>query len=216
VFSANCFWHRRCYFVSVVSSRSRSLALAALALGGALSSAGCHRAQVLTSRAEGLTDGAGLAQIHATAAGENQHYTVEVALRGAPAGTYALLFSRSRSGAPGAPGKERLSSGALACALSYGRGCSGDEPVEPGARTIVAAARVGPGGAGVLRASFDVGAGGWFTVVRVEGGLAQPARYQIRIDSEAVSTDEAPYRFVFEEYEAPPPAPPPATPSGPA
>jgi hypothetical protein len=67
------------------------------------------------------------------------------------------------------------------------------------AASVVSLARVGPGGAGVLRASFDAGAGGWFTVLRVEGGLPSTSSvpFEARLVSEALASDEAAHRFAI-------------------
>jgi hypothetical protein len=62
---------------------------------------------------------------------------------------------------------------------------------------LVAAAHVGPGGTARLRAAFDVGAGGWFTVLRVENDAAGAASFEIDLVSEALTRDEAPHPFVI-------------------
>jgi hypothetical protein len=165
-----------------------------IVLGTATWVAGCHGPSSVTSREHGETDATGRAVVHAVADGANHHYTAELALRDAAPGTYALVFSSTALTAE-AWTSVAADEPALACALAFDRGC---QVLAAGQAEIVAATRVGPGGAGILRASFDVGAGGWFSLVRIERGDARPARFELRFVSEALSKDERAYAFTFE------------------
>jgi hypothetical protein len=158
----------------------------------------------VTSRDRGETDAAGRAVVHAFAAGPNHHYTAELGLRDAAPGTYALIFSATAPTAPTLAAWSSIAADepALACALAFDRGC---RVLAEGQAEIVGATRIGPGGAGTVRASFDVGAGGWFTLVRIERGDAAPASYELRFASEALSKDERPYAFTFEHAPKSPP-----------
>jgi hypothetical protein len=161
----------------------------------AIVAAGCQPPSE-TTRDRGTTDAAGYALVHASAPGDNHHWNVDVALHGAPLGTYALLFSTNE---PSHRGWFAIpaSDPALRCAAGHGKGCAfGDHG------DIVAMTRVGPGGAGVLRAAFDVGSGGWFTVLRVEPTPSTPApshaSFDVQLVSEALAKDEEPHRFTVE------------------
>jgi hypothetical protein len=175
-------------------------ALAALA-SLATVAVGC-RPPTETSHAGGDLDAAGSALIHAEAPADDHHVYVDVALHGAAAGSYALAFSRRN------PGRLAVAAGdpAVRCASAHGKECrlaGGPEAAE-----LVAVAAVGPGGAGVLRAAFDTGRGGWFAIVRLdEGGpaVATPSgRFEIQLKSEALTRDETAHRFAIRVVEARP------------
>ena len=140
-----------------------------------------------------MLDASGHALVHASAAGENHHWSVDVTLRAASEGTYVLVFSATepatREGFAIDP-KDR----ALSCAAAHSKGCLLAEGGE-----VVAVTAIGPGGAGVLRGTFDFGAGGWFRLARVEPGLGAPATFEMTLVSEAFSKDEAAYRFTIEQ-----------------
>jgi hypothetical protein len=125
------------------------------------------------------------------AVGANQHWTIEASLRDAPEGTYALVFSGAEpanrgwySIAPTDPG--------LRCAWAHGKKCTVEsKPSEE----IVSVSHIGPGGSGLLRATFDVGDGGWFRVMRIEGGSGQRSSVEVQIVSEALIEEETAQRF---------------------
>jgi hypothetical protein len=147
-----------------------------------------------TSQKRGATDTTGYALVAAHASGGNHHWNVELSLRAAPAGTYALLFS---STPPTHRGWFAISPDdpAIRCAAAVARGCTLADHGD-----VVSVARIGPGGAGVLRASFDVGPGGWFSLVRIEGPSAS-ARFDVQIVSEALTKEEEPHRFAIEQVQ---------------
>lgn len=171
--------------------------LACLGLVGLLASsisaiAGCQPPSE-TTREKATTDTSGYALIHAAAPGDNHHWNIDVAMKNAPVGTYALVFSTTEptSGRPVLEANDP----ALRCAAAHGKSCTLRDHGD-----IVAKADVGPGGTGVLRAAFDVGPGGWFTLVRVEGAGSSTsvAALDIQLVSEALSKDEEPHRFVVD------------------
>jgi hypothetical protein len=146
-----------------------------------------------TTREKGVTDSSGHALIRAFAPGENHHWSIDVTLRSAAAGTYAVLFTTTEPAgrewfviAPNDP--------ALGCAAGRAKGCSIPEHGD-----VVAVTTIGPGGTGVLRATFAVGAGGWFRVMRIEDRAATAAPFDVRIVSESFSKDEEAYRFTIEQ-----------------
>jgi hypothetical protein len=162
----------------------------------AVAAAGCQPRSE-TTREKASIDTAGYALIHASAPGNNHHWNVDLSLRAAPSGTYALVFSTTE---PATRGWFAIaeSDPALRCAAARGRGCT-----IPDRGDVVSIAQVGPGGTGVLRAAFDVGTGGWFSVVRLEGGAPASASVDVRIVSEALSKDEEAYRFAIEQLAVP-------------
>jgi hypothetical protein len=178
----------------------RLLCVSALLVGlaaGAIGALGCQPPSV-TTRERGETDRSGYALVHAEAPSVNHHYSAEVALSRAPEGTYVLLFSNAEPVHRGwfsIPADDP----ALRCASSHGRGCVLGASGAGAESQVVAVERIGPGGTGVLRAAFDVGAGGWFTLVRLEGAEAAPASFEARMISEALVKGEAPHRFVIEQ-----------------
>jgi hypothetical protein len=142
-----------------------------------------------TTREKGVIDTSGHALVEARAPGDNHHWSIDVTLRSASEGTYVLLFSSTEPAerdwfaiAPNDP--------ALRCAAARAKGCS-----LAGRGDVVALSTIGPGGIGVLRATFDIGAGGWFRVMRVEGGTSSDAFFDIQIVSEALTKHEEAYRF---------------------
>jgi hypothetical protein len=141
-----------------------------------------------------MIDSSGHALIHATAAGDNHHWSVDVQLHAASEGTYALLFS---TGEPVSPGWFSIAANdpALRCAAGHGRSCA----LADRGTDVVGVTTVGPGGTGVLRMTSDVGRGGWFQILRLEGGTASAVPFDIKIRSEALSNDETPYRFTIEQ-----------------
>ena len=159
-----------------------------------VAAAGCQPPSE-TTRESGSIDSSGHALIRASAPGENHHWSVDVTLRSAAEGAYALLFTTTEPDvsdrtwfaiAPDDP--------ALRCATARARACT-----LPDRGDVVAVTTVGPGGSGVLRAAFDVGTGGWFRLMRIEATDAPSTPFDIRIVSEALSRDEQPYRFTIEQ-----------------
>jgi hypothetical protein len=147
-----------------------------------------------TTRGTGVTDSSGHALLRAAAAGDNHHWSVDLALRSAAEGTYALVFSPGieRPAEPVAP--IALDDAALQCAVAHAKGC-----VLGAGREVVATTSIGPGGAGTLRAAFDSGIGGWFELVRIDRSAAREASFELTVTSEALSQDEAPHRFAIEQ-----------------
>ncbi len=174
----------------------RSLSIFAFIGLSSLSSAvaGCQPPSE-TTREKGTIDSSGHALVRASAPGDNHHWNVDITLRSAPEGTYALLFTEAEPDAadrtwfPIAPGDP-----ALRCAAARAKGCTLPERGD-----VVALTSIGPGGTGVLRAAFDVGSGGWFRLMRIEAGEVPSAPFDVRIVSEALSKDEEPYRFTIEQ-----------------
>ena len=144
---------------------------------------------VKETEAGGATDASGYLAFAAHAPAESQHWSTDVALRAAPEGTYALVYS---DGAPSSPPVVAPDAFALQCARASGKSC----PL-PKDGAVVAVTDVGPGGTGMLRAMFAKGDGGWFSVVRVAG---QPgtAKVDVRILSEALRAGEKAQRFELE------------------
>lgn len=141
------------------------------------------------TESEGATDASGYLAFVARAPAESQHWSTDVALRAAPAGTYALVHS---DGPPSSPPVVAPDAFALQCARASGKSC----PL-PKDGAIVAVTDVGPGGTGMLRAMFAKGSGGWFSVVRVAGEPGS-ATVAVRILSEALRSGEKPQRFEIE------------------
>lgn len=152
-----------------------------------------------TTREKGVTDANGYALLQASSPSDNHHYSVDISLRSAPAGTYALLYSAKEP-------KDRkvvlrANDAAVKCASGHGRECVQAETNS----VILSIAKVGPGGTGVLRTTFDLGTGGWFAIARVVEGDAPvptnaalgPASYDIVIVSEAIAKDEEAQRFAI-------------------
>ena len=170
--------------------------LACLALIGfsslGVAAAGCQPPSE-TTREQGTIDSSGHALVHATAAGGNHHWSVDITLRSAAEGTYVLLFSATE---PDASDRTWFSIApndpVLRCAMARAKGCT-----IPDRGDVVAITTVGPGGTGVLRAAFDVGAGGWLRLMRIEAGELASAPFEMRFVSEALSKDEEPYRFTI-------------------
>jgi hypothetical protein len=184
------------------------LSLASLAsLAGAVALAGCQSTSE-TSRERGVVQADGYALVRAQANGSNHHWDVDVALRAAPEGTYALLFSPTEPARIGAFVIAE-SDPALACPGARARASAPPpECVIADRGEVVGVARVGNGGAGNLRAVFDLGAGGWFTIVRVGGragaaagasAVAQRPSFEVNIVSEAIARDEDAHRFTIEQ-----------------
>ena len=119
---------------------------------------------------------------HADAAAE--HWSADVVLRGAPAGTYALLVGERRASIPDF---------AVQCARAGGKACA-----LPDGGALVALADVGAGGSGVLRAAFTKGDGATFSVVRLAGNTTGTANVSVRVLSEAMAEGEKPQRFVID------------------
>ena len=137
-----------------------------------------------------MTDVSGYLAFAAHAPAESQHWSADVTLRAAPAGTYVLV----RSDGPTPPPAITADGFAVACARSTTRAC----PLAPDAReAIVALVDVGAGGSGVLRAAFPNGDGGWFSLVRVTGAQGA-AKVDVRILSEALRKGEKAQRFDVE------------------
>ena len=137
----------------------------------------------------GTTDPSGYLTFTAHAPAESQHWSTDVALRNAPEGTYALVYS---DGPPSSPPVVAADAFALRCARASGKSC----PLSRDG-AVVAVADVGPGGTGILRAMFARGDGGWFSVVRVAGGQGS-AKVDVRVLSEALRSGEKPQRFEVE------------------
>ncbi len=163
----------------------------------AVGAAGCQPPSE-TTRDSGRIDASGHALIRASAPGDNHHWSIDITLRSAPEGTYALLFSTTE---PDPADRTWFAIAAddpaLRCAAARARGCTLTEYGRDG--EVVGIATVGPGGTGVLRATFDVGTGGWFRLMRIEERDASSAPFDIRIVSEALTKDEQPYRFAIEQ-----------------
>jgi hypothetical protein len=153
-----------------------------------------------TTREKGTTDANGYALLQASSPSDNHHFSVDVSLRSAPPGTYALLYSTTEP--QSAKEKKsvvlRSSDPSVRCASGHGRECVHSESNS----VILSIAKVGPGGTGVLRTTFDVGTGGWFAITRVvdtepSSAAIGPASFDIVIVSEAIAKDEEPQRFVI-------------------
>ena len=153
-----------------------------------LAAAGC-RPSTEVAQADGVLDPTGRALLRAEAPGENHHYFVDLSLASAAAGTYALVFGASAPPAMHVAADD----GALRCAAGHGRACRLKDGGE-----IVAVGEVGPGGASVLRAAFDVGRGGWFGIVRVGEERPSSGRFTVRFASEALTKGEAAHRFAID------------------
>jgi len=171
-------------------------ASASLALIGFSLLAGCQPPSE-TTRDKGVIGTSGHALVEARAPGDNHHWNVDVNLRSAPEGTYALLFSPTAP-APAPTNRDWFAIApndpALRCAAARAKGCSiGDHGDVVGLTTI------GPGGTGVLRAVFVMGSGGWFRVMRVDGATERTVPFDIQIVSEALTKDEEAYRFTIEQ-----------------
>lgn len=153
-------------------------------LGAVLSLAACAPAQKESSAA-GTTDPSGFLAFatHADAAAE--HWSADVVLRNAPAGTYALVVD--------APARPVVADFAVRCARAGGKSCA----LATGG-ALVALADVGPGGSGVLRAAFTKGDGATFSVVRIAGNAAGTANVSVRVLSEAMAEGEKPQRFAID------------------
>jgi hypothetical protein len=154
-----------------------------------------------TSRDKGVTDSNGYALLQASSPSDNHHYSVDVSLRSAPIGTYALLYSTTEPKDKGSSVVLRSNDPSVRCASGHGRECVHAESNS----VILSIAKVGPGGTGVLRTTFDVGSGGWFAITRIVDGETPaptnaslgPATYDIVIVSEAIAKDEEAQHFVI-------------------
>ena len=148
-----------------------------------------------TTREKGVMDTSGHALVEARAPGNNHHWSVDVTLRSAPEGTYALVFSTTE---PEPTDRDwfaiAANDPALRCAAARAKGCS-----IAGHGEIVGLTTVGPGGTSVLRAVFVVGGGGWLRVLRVDGATETAVPFDIQIVSEALTKDEEAYRFTIEQ-----------------
>ncbi len=172
---------------------TRSLRFAWLGLVLGLLTNGCVPPSETTQH-RATIDASGQALVHAVAPGDNHHWSVDVTFRGASEGTYALLFTTAEPASRewfAIPANDP----ALRCAAARAKGCT----LADGSADMVAVATVGPGGTGVLRTTFDHGAGGWFRVLRIEDGPVAAAQLDMRIVSEAMSKDEDAYRFTIEQ-----------------
>ncbi len=160
----------------------------------AVAAAGCQPPSE-TTREKGVTDTSGHALIRASAPGDNHHWNVDITLRSASEGTYALLFTTTEPDVADRTWFPIASDDpALRCAAARAKGC-----MLPDRGEVVAVTTIGPGGTGVLRAAFDVGTGGWFRLMRIDEGDAPAAPFDVRIVSEALSKDEQAYRFTIEQ-----------------
>lgn len=155
-----------------------------LLLGALLSLAACAPAQKESSAA-GTTDPSGFLSFTAQAEGTAEHWSADVALRGAPGGTYALVV--------GAADRPSVTDFAVQCVRAGGTSCA-----LPTGGALVALADVGPGGAGILRAAFTKGEGASFSVVRLGGAATGSATVAVRVLSEAMAAGEKPQRFAIE------------------
>lgn len=154
-----------------------------LVLGALLSLVACAPAQKESSAA-GTTDPSGFLAFTTHADGMAEHWSTDVVLRGAPAGTYALVV--------GAAGRPSVADFAVQCARAGGKSCA-----LPAGGALVALADVGPGGSGVLRAAFTKGDGASFSVVRLAGSASGSANVAVRVLSEAMAAGEKPQRFAI-------------------
>lgn len=153
-------------------------------LGAVLALVACAPAQK-ESAAAGSTDPSGFLAFTARADAAAEHWSADVVLRGAPAGTYALVVD--------APGRPVVADFAVECARAGGKSCA-----LPAGGALVALADVGPGGRGVLRAAFTKGDGATFSLVRIAGNANGSADVSVRILSEAMADGEKPQRFAID------------------
>ena len=113
-----------------------------------------------------------------------------------PPGLQVLLYPETNNWAA-------VSDPLLKCPTGRARGATAQPGcVIPDRGEVVAVTHVGVGGAGALRAAFDGGSGGWFTVVRADGGKVTNATtvpFDVQIVSEALTRDDEAQRFTIEQ-----------------
>ncbi len=140
------------------------------------------------------------AVFHAQADGANHRWDVDVSLGDAPEGTYVLLFSTDEPAVTPVAIKE--SDPILKCPTGRARRALPEPTCTiAGHGEVVSVARIGVGGAGELRAAFDGGNGGWFSVVRADDGKfvsTDRVPYDVRIVSEAITKDDKARRFTID------------------
>jgi len=181
------------------------MALRALASFAAAAAVGvyllaCH-GDTVTSREHAVMHGES-AVVRAQATGANHRWDVDVALRDAPEGTYVMLYS---SVEPSATKRLAIaeSDPILKCPTGRARGALpqlGCTVADHG--EVIAVAQIGPGGAGALRAAFDGGSGGYFTVVRADSGRhvsTNGVPLDVHVVSEAITKDDEAQRFAIEQ-----------------